>query len=249
MRVALRAVLALVVLAAAAVLLAPASLLDAPLAARTGGRLHLVDARGFWWRGQGQVATDDGRARMPLAWRVAFVPLLARSLVVELGTAADATLPTGALRLRDGDVEMHALRLTIPAALVPALVPALANVALRGDIDLHAPSFAWRRDAATGTFDATWQHARTIAGGFAVDLGSVSVSGAPAADGVTAIVRNAGGDVVIDGSVAVHASVIDASVDLAPGPGAPQALRTMLPLLGPADAAGRVRVAWRSDRR
>jgi hypothetical protein len=36
---------------------------------------------------------------------------------------------------------------------------------------------------------------------------------------------------------------------LTPAPGASDALRTMLPLLGPVDAAGRVAIAWRSDRR
>ena len=248
-RVLLRVALALVVLATAIVLLAPAALLDAPLAARTNDRMHLVDTQGFWWRGRGAVAASDGRARMPLAWRVAFVPLLSGSLAVELPAAGDATMPTGTLLLHDGKVEVLGLHLLAPAALVPALVPELRSLALRGDIDVRAPSFAWRRGAASGAFDATWRHGGIVAGGYVVDVGDVSAKGTPLPDGVAVTLRNAGGDIVIEGNVNARGNVIDASLELAPTSRAPDALRAMLPLLGRADPSGHVRVAWRSDLR
>ena len=133
--------------------------------------------------------------------------------------------------------------------LVPALVPELAPLPLRGDIQLNAPSFAWRRGGASGTFDATWRHAGVMAGGWVIELGTVSAQGTPVTDGIAAIVRNVGGDVVIGGSVTARGGLLDASLELTPTSLAPQPLRTMLPLLGQADASGRVRVAWRSNRR
>ena len=249
MRVLLHVVTGLVVLAAAIVVLAPAALLDAPLAARTRERLHLVDTQGVWWHGRGVVSTTDGRTRLPLAWRVAFAPLFTGSLVVELGTRADAALPTGTLLLRDGSVAVRDLHVVAPAMLVPALVPDLASVALRGDLDVRAPSFTWRAGTASGAFDATWQQASVIAGGFAVDLGSVSAKGTPLPDGVAATLRNTGGDLAIGGSVAARGGLVDASLELTPTSVAPQPLRAMLPLLGHSDASGRVRVGWRSDHR
>jgi hypothetical protein len=62
-------------------------------------------------------------------------------------------------------------------------------------------------------------------------------------------VRGAGGDVTIDGTLDVSAGIMRASLEVAPAPGASDAVRAMLPLLGPVDQAGRVAIAWRSDRR
>ena len=59
-----------VVLAAAAFAFAPAALLDRALAMRTQDRLRFVDASGVWWKGGGAIATADGSARLPIAWRV-----------------------------------------------------------------------------------------------------------------------------------------------------------------------------------
>jgi len=248
-RVLLRVVAGLAVLAAASVLLAPAALLDAPLAAYTGNRLHLLDARGVWWHGEGTVASSDGAARVPLAWDVAFAPLLMGKLVVALrATGGDAT-PAGTVSIANGIVDVRGLHAVVPAALVAALVPAAKAVALQGDIELRAPSFTWRGSAAGGTADATWTHARVGAGPWVVDLGQLIAKGVPAGDGIAVTVHGTGGDVTIEGTLDTHAGATSASLALAPAPGASEAVRTMLPLLGPVDAAGRVAIAWRSDRR
>jgi hypothetical protein len=248
-RIVLRAVSGFVVLAAAVVALAPATLLDGALAARTGDRLHLVDARGLWWHGEGALATGDGMTRLPLAWHVAFVPLLTGKLVVALRAGDDGAAPTGTVALAEGRIDVRDLHVVAPAALLPALVPAVKAVALRGDVDLRAPSFTWRGTRGAGTFAATWEHARVGAGPWVVDLGHVTANGAPAGDGLAGTVRGAGGDVTIDGTLDVSAGIMRASLEVAPAPGASDAVRAMLPLLGPVDQAGRVAIAWRSDRR
>lgn len=247
MRTLLRVVLGAIALAAACVLLAPASLLDAPLAARTSGRLRLADARGVWWRGHGVLAAQDGSARVPIGWRLGFGPLLAGSLAVTLH-GDDEAMPTGTLTLRDGALDVRDLHVVVPATMLSAIVPALAGVGLRGEIDARAPSFAWRRDSSVGTFDATWQAATIVAGVLPIDLGRVVVNARPANGGVAGTVRNAGGAVAIDGTIDLHDGIAGASFKLVPTPGASSALRALLALTGRPDDAGAVTLTWRSDR-
>lgn len=249
MRALLRVVLGIVALVAACVLLAPASLLDAPLASRTGDRLRLADAHGLWWRGRGVVAARDGVARVPVAWRVALAPLLAGSLAVTLHAEDGTAMPTGRVAIRDGMLDIRDLHLVAPAELVSVLVPALSSAGLRGEIDARAPSFAWHGDSGSGTLEATWQPASIVAGAQPIDLGRVVLNARPAADGVAGTVRNAGGDLAIDGSLSMHAGATSVSVKLSPTASASPALRAMLSLLGPADPAGAVTLTWRSDRR
>ena len=248
MRALLRGLLGIAVLAAACVMLAPASLLDAPLASRTGDRLRLADAHGFWWRGRGIVATRDGAARVPVAWRISLAPLVTGSLVVTLQTGNEPAMPTGTVVVRDGALDIHDLHLVAPAALVPALVPALSAVALRGDVDVRAPSFAWRGDSGSGTLDATWQAASILVGAQPIVLGRVVVNARPVADGVEGTVRNAGGDLAVDGNLALRHGIANLTLKLAPTTRASPALRAMLPLIGPPDAAGAVTLTWQSAR-
>lgn len=249
MRAFSRVVLGLVVLGAALVLLAPATLLDGPLATQTGDRLRLTDATGLWWRGRGAIATRDGAARISVAWRVAFAPLLAGEVVVVLNADELAAMPTGTVALRNGAIDVRDLHVTAPVALVAAWVPASMPTALHGDLDLRAPSFAWRGRSGSGTLDATWQHAAIVAGASPIDLGRVVATVKPVSDGIGGTVRNEGGDLAIDGTVSAQAGLTSVSLKLAPTARASQALRAMLPLLGAVDNAGTVTLTWRSDPR
>lgn len=248
MRTPLRVLLGAIALVAACVLLAPASLLDAPLAARTGERLRLVDAHGVWWHSRGVLAAQDGSARVPIGWRVALAPLVSGSLVVTLD-GDDETMPSGTLRFRDGALDVRGLHVVVPATILSAVVPALSAVGLRGEIDARAPSFAWQRDSTTGTLDATWQPATIVVGVLPIDLGRVVVNARPAGGGIDGSVRNAGGALAIDGTIGVRAGVAGASLKLVPTASASTAVRALLALTGSADDAGAVTLTWRSDRR
>ena len=81
-----------------------------------------------------------------------------------------------------------------------------------------------------------------------MDLGAVSASVAPSGDSLGGIIRNTGGDVTIDGTIGERAGVIDVALTLKPTKSAPDAVRTMLPMLGASDGAGGVRLTWRSGR-
>ncbi|MGE5170257.1 MAG: type II secretion system protein N [Rudaea sp.] len=248
MRGVLRGALVAVALLAGAVLLAPAALLDHALAQRTQDRVRLVDARGLWWRGSGVLVTADGRSRVPLAWRVALPPLAGGTLVADLVAGNDDGMPSGRVTLRGGSVELHDLRLRLPAAMVGAIVPALHPLSLGGEVALRAPALAWHEGALRGSGDATWQRARIVAASLALDLGSVSASAPPGRDMLGGTVHNTGGDVGIDGTFAQRAGALEASLVLQPTGTTPQMVRAMLPLLGASDGSGAVRVTWRSDR-
>ena len=241
----LRFLLGALVLAVAVVLLAPAALLDAPLADRTAKRLRLTDARGVWWNGQGIVASASGVARIPLAWRVDPAALARGALVVRVRDA-DTAATLGTLSLGPGSVDIRDLRLSVPAAAVGSVDSRLEAIALGGDVALAAPAYVLRGASRAGEVDATWQRARIVAGGANVDLGTVTLDSAPVDGGSTGTIRNDGGDVSIAGTFSDRAGMLDASVTIAPTPAAPQSVRTLLPLLGAPDASGGVRIAWHS---
>lgn len=241
----LRLLLGALVLAAAVVVFAPAALLDAPLAARTGERLRLTDARGVWWNGQGVVASANGAARIPLAWRVDPAALARGALAVRVRDA-DTAAALGTLSPGRGSVDIRDLHLNVPAEFAGALDSRLEAVALGGDVALTAPAYVLRGASRAGEIDATWQRARIVAGGANVDLGTVTLDSAPVDGGSTGTIRNDGGDVSIAGTFSDRAGTLDASVTIAPAPAAPQSVRTLLPLLGPPDGSGGVRIAWRS---
>ena len=245
---ALRVALVVVVALATAIALAPAASLDRLLAARTQERLRLVDANGLWWHGRGVVTTADGGARIPLAWRIAFVPLLSQILAVDLEPGSDDAAPSGSLRARDGTLELRDVRLRTPAALVAAFAPALNALALGGELALHSPSMTLRGGNVTGTLDATWLRARLVANGLALDLGTVRLSAAPAGERLAGTIRNSGGDIALDGTIDGSPAAIDVALTLKPANNAPESVRRMLPLLGPSDGAGGVRIGWRSAR-
>ena len=247
-RSALRGALVAIALMAGVVLLAPAALLDHALAQRTRDSVRLVDAHGFWWRGTGVLATSDGRAHVPLAWHVELAPLATGALVVNLVEGSDDAMPSGHVTLRHGSVEVRALRLRVPAAMASAMVPALRAVALGGEIALALPALAWRDGTLRGNGDATWQRARIVAAGLALDLGRVSASMPPGSDAFGGTVRNAGGDVAIDGTLTQRSGALEAVLVLKPTDATPQPVRAMLPLLGASDGSGAVRMTWRSDR-
>ena len=68
MRVALAILAGAVLLAIALAIGAPASLLDARVAAASDGRLRIADAEGTLWNGSGQLLLVPGGTRRALAW-------------------------------------------------------------------------------------------------------------------------------------------------------------------------------------
>ena len=240
-----RTVFGVFVFAAAAITLAPAAIVDAPLAMRTQERLRLADAGGFWWRGHGLVTTADGTARLPIAWRVAALSFVQRTMVIRL-VETDAAAPTGTITIGRGRVDIRDLHLRVPAAIAGSSDPRLQAVALGGTVTVDSPSFIVGPTARTGVIHATWDRARVAAGDAAADLGLVSLDATPAGDGLTGTIRNSAGDLSIDGTLADRSGMLEVTLALRPTAAAPENVRRGLPLLGVPDGSGGVRVHWRS---
>ena len=236
----------LAIFVAAVAVLAPASLVEAPLAARTQNRVRLSESTGFWWKGRGTLALGDGSARLPIAWRMELPPLLRGQFVTHViddtGGAARGTVTTDARR-----VEVRDAHVRIPAQIVGTLDPRMQGIALGGAIVVDAPALNLG-DAPSGELRAAWERARIVAGETVIDLGTVSLAAAPARDGWSGTIGNTGGDVVVTGTVNARGSGADAALSLQPTAATPTNVRDLLPRLGSPDGRGGVRIAWRGER-
>src|SRR5215831_5470916 len=76
MRTGIAVAVALVALAAALIFEAPASLLDARLAAISQGRVRIANAEGTLWRGSGDLVLSASGVRRPVSWQIDRWPLL-----------------------------------------------------------------------------------------------------------------------------------------------------------------------------
>jgi type II secretion system (T2SS) protein N len=238
------AVWVLLALVAAAIAFAPAALVDGPLAAKSAQRLRLADASGFWWNGRGTLATSDGVARVPVAWRTEFLPLARGTLVLQLAGGNDAA--SGTITLGPGRTSVRALHVSVPAAAATALDPRLQPLALGGSVTLDAPSLVADSAGRSGSLAGEWRRARIVAGPRVLELGTVTVVAA-AGERFAGTIRNSGGDVALDGSFAERAGALEATLVLRPSSSAPEDVRALVQSLGAPDGAGGVRTEWRSN--
>ncbi|MEO8536249.1 MAG: type II secretion system protein N [Betaproteobacteria bacterium] len=234
-------------LAGAAALFAPASLLDGPLAARTDGRLRLVDTRGLWWKGRGVVAAATGSARLPVAWRLDAIALAQGHVRIVVGDGDNGS-PRGTVVVHRDGLGIDRLHARVPASFASALAPPLRALSPGGMLVVDAQHLDVMPQRTTGALDAQWIGASIATGPLTASLGTVSFALSSIADGVSGTVRNDGGDVSIDGVITGSGRRVEAALTLKANPGASDGLRALLPLLGPTDNAGNVRVAWSGRR-
>lgn len=245
-RTSIRLALGLLLLLAAVVALAPATIVDAALGSGTHGQWRIAGASGLWWRGRGVVSSADGHARMPIAWRVAVLQLLRGKLSIELDP--DGGAAQGTVDLRPGVLSLHDLQLRVPAAFGAALAPRTAALVVGGTLDLQAAAFEWTPTGGSGSLAAQWQRARMVVAGTTVDLGTVSLAVAPRLGHLSGTLSSAGGELGIEGSITGNRGSVDAALTLKPSSSTPEALRPGLPMLGTQDATGDVHIAWHGGR-
>jgi hypothetical protein len=241
MRSALRSALAIGVLAIAVVAFAPASLVDAIVSRDTSQHVRLSHATGFWWRGRGTLVIEE-TTRFSLAWQVALPRLLQNTLVIDLFDAERA--PIGTVTVNQGKLDVREFRAQVPATLLTALDRSRAPVVVGGAIKLDVPQLTIHGATPSGTLRATWDRARIVVGDVVVDLGVVSLATIPSDGGISGTVQNAGGDVVLTGTLTSRNGQYDVALRIRPTSATPEPVRAMLPLLGPPDNAGGVHVSW-----
>lgn len=141
--------------------LAPARLLDAPLAGASAGHLRLAAAEGTLWSGRGiaELRDETGARRWaaPLAWRLRPVSLLAGRLRYELSTDPDAALSS--LSVSFSQVELSGLDIRMPAASLAAGIPDMAPWGMTGELRLSANRLGFGPGFADGNATVQWRGA------------------------------------------------------------------------------------------
>jgi general secretion pathway protein N len=160
-KLALRATAGLGVFTGALIALAPATLIDARLAALSGGRLRLAEAQGSVWSGAGwiEVRQANGSAGVAkrIAWRVLPGLLLRGDLVteIELDRAVKpfrVTMSPSELHIADADINLSATALGLG-------MPELAPLGLTGDLLVSIAHLSLGHGRIDGDVTLRWRAA------------------------------------------------------------------------------------------
>ena len=244
---------AFLMLLVALVALAPAALLDARLDSATQRQLRLMDTEGTVWNGRGVVTGEARTWSLPLRWTVDPWSLLRGDVVITLIAANGGDLPRGTIRWRKGGWEFDGIALTLPAAALQGLVVRGLALAPGGNVTVDAAHFRWDTNGQGGGGDgaasAVWNGARVAGAAGNIALGTVNVHLTSADGGILGRVDNRGGDVRVDGEFTLGNAGSSVSATVLPLPSTPPAIQRALGALGAPDAAGAVRVQWRSGGR
>jgi general secretion pathway protein N len=248
MRLALAVVLGAVLLVAALLATAPATLLDARIAALSGGRVRVADAAGTIWSGSGELVLLPARTRQPMRWRLEPWPLLRGEVRAAIGTDT-AGAPSATLAFARDHFELRALDLALPVETILPLATS-AKVALGGKIYLQVAHLAWLGQALDGQLSVQWRDA-SVPGPRAdapIALGDVRIDLSGRGAELSGPVRNSGGDVEMSGQLVLAAAgAASLELTLRPRPGdreRAEAIAAALSTLAPDDGRGGYRLRW-----
>jgi hypothetical protein len=247
MRFLLALAIAAALLAGALLVAAPATLLDARLAALSDGHLRVANASGTLWNGSGELVLLPAGTRQPLRWHLDAWPLLRGELRVTLaaeGQGVPATVVYGRNHL-----ELRTLALTLPVESVLPLATT-AKLALGGTLLVQVDHLLWVGDALDAQLTVQWQDASVPAPGAEVPiaLGDVHIDLGGRGSELAGPVSNRGGEVDISGQVTVAAAGA-ARLEANLRPRAAERERSdlvtgALATLGVPDGQGGYRVGW-----
>ena len=238
---------ALLLLSAVATL-APAALLDGRLAAATHGSLRLTDTAGTVWNGRGKLTGDPRIWSLPVQWKLDPIAALRGGVSITLQASEGGDVPRGGIAWRDDALTLEGVALTLPAAALNGMLAAGNTLAFGGYIAFDTPHLRWNGREGDGAAMARWSSARVAGNVGTVALGTVSVNFAVRGERLEGRIENRGGDVRIDGEIALSNMGFDVNATLVPLPSAPPEATRALAALGTPDASGAVRVQWRSNR-
>jgi hypothetical protein len=251
MRVAIAILAGVALLAIALAISAPASLLDARVAALSDGHLRVADAEGTFWNGTGQLLLVPGGTRRALAWHIDAWPLLRGEVQGTIAGGKDATQHADFAYGHQG-VELRHFDLSLPmeSVLKSAGVPGALTTA-GGSVTAHIERLVQTPDAIDAQLTLQWQDASVpgLRPGERIALGEIRLDLDGRGPEIGGALSNRGGDVEISGRVAVSAALasrIDATVRPREGIDRDRAdaVAAALSLIGSADGQGGYRLAW-----
>ena len=240
-----------VLVAAALIVEAPASVADWRLGAMTGNRLHIANPSGTLWNGSGELVASGSSVQRHIAWRLESWPLLSGELRGTLATDADADR-VGSFAVGHDKIALEGFELAMPMeALLRATGAPSIIASAGGDLGIHIDRFVRDAEALDVALAVQWRNASLPGvGPFArVMLGDVHAELSGRGREVSGPLDNDGGELELHGTLTAVADGqprVDASIRPRAGLDRDRAstLALALSALGPADAEGRVRVVW-----
>jgi general secretion pathway protein N len=250
MRAAIAVAAAAVLLAIALAVMAPAALLDARIAALSGGRMRIANATGTLWNGSGELVLLPAGTRRPLSWRLDAWPLLRgdiRGVVAGDGeNGQEATIAYAPDRF-----ELRGLDVSLPAeSLLRVVTSAKAPLGVGGDLLLHIDHLLQVSEALDARLTVQWRDASVPAprADARISLGDVRLDLGGRGAELSGTIGNTGGDVEISGQVAVAAaggSKLDATLrPRGTDRARTETIAAALSALGTGDGQGGYRVSW-----
>jgi len=222
-------VVAAALLGAALIARAPATLVDMRVAAATGDRLRLSDARGTIWEGAGTLRLGDSATGQPIAWRADPLSLFTGTVAVALGPASGQLRSTA--RVAPSRLELRQLDfIEVPVdALARSFAPGIPPP--QGVLRIAIARLAIDATTISGQATLTWHGASLpeMAGGAPLRLGSVTAVLAERDGGLGGPLRGSGDDVESTGALTWHPSgVTSIDVTLTPRAGLPRERQAMV---------------------
>jgi general secretion pathway protein N len=236
-------------LAITLLIIAPAALLDARINALSDGHLRLVNAAGTLWHGSGDLVLLPAGTRQPLFWRLEAWPLLRgetrATIALDPDGARSATVAYGRDRL-----EVRDLDLSLPAQSIFLAAAPKTPLEVGGSLALHVERLLQLPDVLEAQLSGEWRDG-SVPGSPAdapISLGDVRIALNGRGAEVNGPLRNSGGDVEIDGQVAIGATGkvrLDATVrPRSSDRERADRIAIALAALGPPDGRGGYRVTW-----
>lgn len=244
------ALAALVLLAVALAYRAPASLVDARIAALTDGRVRVADAAGTLWNGSGDLVLLPKGTRRAIAWHLDAWPLVTGEARGNVGVAGDPTRAEFAYGPQRTELRRLDLSLPMDSVLQSAGVPQ-AVLGAGGSLVAHVDRFVQTPQTIDADLSLQWRDASlpSLRPGLRIALGDIQADLRGSGGEAAGALANRGGDVDIAGRISVNAALaprIDATVRPRAGldPDRAEAIATALSLIGAPDGQGGYRLAW-----
>ncbi|MCL2871810.1 MAG: type II secretion system protein N [Betaproteobacteria bacterium] len=240
MRKILKVVLTLVIIIAAFLFFAPASLLDRGLDRASQGKWRLAETHGTLWNGNGMLTYAQGTVLAPLRWR--FEPSALLGGAARWRLLAEDTTPSvsGVLTFSRQGLALDGLSLRTSAAVLQTMAPPEMVQAMEGALVIDIPSMKINEQNQEGRITGHWQNAQMVFQQLPVDLGNVSFDIDARQQGSQSTIKNEGGVVALDGNFQSDASgkPTHGTLKITPRPDAPEALLRLLSSVGSPDAQG-----------
>jgi general secretion pathway protein N len=237
--------------AAALILLAPASLLDARLASISEGRVRIANATGTLWHGSGDLVLAAGGAQRPVAWSIDAWPLLRGELRGSFTGGADSQR-IGTFDASGNKLELRGIELAVPMETLLRTLGAPSILASAGgEVTLRVDRLVRGADTLDAQLAMMWSNASlpSQSPDLRIALGDVRAELSGQGREVPGTIQHTGGDVDLRGTLSAAANG-STRVDLQVKPRAgiardrADAIATALGLIGTPDGQGGYRVAW-----